>query len=119
VCAKFNEADIVARARRGALDTIEEDSNPEAWLPIGTRSIMTTFRFRNGPVIALTHHYLPPAGTPVRHPFPQFSDAVRSPHNPKWILVVNERWVPAHTNKGHCADCGEWMSRAQASLEKA
>jgi hypothetical protein len=80
---------------------------------------MTFFRFRNGPFVALTHHYLPPQGTPKRHPFRQFPDAMRSPHDPKWIHIVDERWVPAHSDQGHCRDCQAWIPRAKAAIDKA
>jgi hypothetical protein len=118
VCTKFNEADIVARAQRRALETIVENDNPDPQrdLPYGTLSVKTFFKMRNGPIVAFTHHYKYPEGTPTGF---EFADGPRTPHDPKWVLVFNERWYPGHTDRGRCPDCPKWRDRARETRSKA
>lgn len=121
VCTKFNEADMVARAKRGAITVEEDDDPPDPWrdLPRGTRSIKSFFIARNGLVLAFTHHYRYPEGTALDPGATAFEDGPRSPHDPKWVHVVNERWYPGHNEKGSCEDCPKWRAQARASRGKA
>jgi hypothetical protein len=121
VCTKFNEADIVARAKRGAIEAVEDDNDPDPMrnLPLGTRSITTFFKYRNGPTLAFTHHYRYPAGHQLGLNEPVFGDGPRTPHDPKWILIVNERWYPRHNERGVCPDCPQWRAQARATIGRA
>ncbi len=121
VCTKFNDADMIARAKRRAIDVIEEDKDPDPWrnLPRGTRSITSFFKARNGLVLAFTHHYRFPDASAMGPNDPVFDDGPRTPHDPKWVLVVNERWYPRHNEKGSCPDCSAWRTAARAGIGRA
>jgi len=108
VRTKLNELDIVNRAERQHLETVvlsKTAANPDYNQPPETQSLMLLFKMHgpNGVVLAITHHYLRRDGT-------------SSPHDPKFVRVANEKWIPRPCNSKPCPDCKQWQQKAIQTL---
>jgi hypothetical protein len=73
-------------------------------VPAGTRSIVTRFKYPGGRSVAMTHHY-------------HYPDGSTSPHDPNFVLVDADRWLPSHREVEVCPDCPVWRIVARESLQ--
>src|SRR5690349_634868 len=113
VCAwqartKLNELAIVTRAQQGKLEEVPLSESPATAannFPAGTLSLMRLFKMhgKKGMVLAITHHYRLPDGT-------------TTPHDPKFVRVANEQWIPRPCDSLPCPDCHKWQQQARRSL---